>query len=182
VLGPHRGTIKGQEAPPLEDAINDRVREIVVVEDAAPGGQGLVGREDHRAPVTMAITDDMKEHVGRVGPVGEVADLVDDEYRRMRVGGQRVGESPCAEGRREIVDQFGSRHKQRIETVLDSAIGNGDREMRFASARFADQNQRPSFRDEIRGEVSLRLLDVGRLSINWIVRMSTPSASSRRSG
>ena len=79
VLGPHGGAIQGEQAPTLEDAIEDGVRDVVVVEHPAPGAQRLVGRKDHRALVAMAIIDDVEEHVGRVGPVGQIADLVDDD-------------------------------------------------------------------------------------------------------
>jgi hypothetical protein len=63
--------------PAFEDTIRDGVREIVVVEDAPPVRQGLVGREDHRAPLAMAIVHDVKQHVGRVRAIGQVAHFVD---------------------------------------------------------------------------------------------------------
>ena len=40
----------------------------------------------------MALVDDVEEHVGRVGAVREIADFVDDQDRRMRVGRQRLRE------------------------------------------------------------------------------------------
>jgi hypothetical protein len=36
----------------------------------------------------VAVVDDLKEDVGGVGPVAEIADLVDDEHVGMRVVGQ----------------------------------------------------------------------------------------------
>jgi hypothetical protein len=40
----------------------------------------------------MALVDDVEEHVGGVGAVGEIADFVDDEDRGMRVDRQGVRE------------------------------------------------------------------------------------------
>jgi hypothetical protein len=34
----------------------------------------------------MTLVDHVEEHVGGVGPVGQVAHLVDDEDRRVSVG------------------------------------------------------------------------------------------------
>ena len=59
---------------------------ILIVQDATPRGDGFVGREDHRAATAMPFIDDMEEHVGRVRPVGEVADFIDDEQVRVGVG------------------------------------------------------------------------------------------------
>ena len=65
----------------------------------------LVGGEDHRALAPMPLVDDVEEHVGGVGAVGEIADLVDDEHGRMRVGRQRLRELPGAKRGGEIVDE-----------------------------------------------------------------------------
>jgi len=77
VLGAHRWAIQLKQASALEHAIDDRLREIFVVQHMPPGGERLVGGEDHRAPALVSIVDDVEEHVGRVGTVGEIAHLVD---------------------------------------------------------------------------------------------------------
>ena len=53
----------------------------------------------------MPLVDDVEEHVGGVGAVGEIADLVDDQDGRMRVGRERMGELAGAKRGREIVDE-----------------------------------------------------------------------------
>src|SRR2546427_12459338 len=77
VLGADRRPIELEPATPLQDAIDDGLGEILVVEHAAPGIGMLVAGEDHRAAAAMAGVDDVVEHVGRVGAVGEIADLVE---------------------------------------------------------------------------------------------------------
>ncbi len=108
MLGTHRWAVEMKQPAALEHPVDDRLCEILVVQHAAPGGQGLVGGEDHRAAALVALVDDMEEHVGRVGAEGEVADLVDDKHVRVGVTGERFGESPGAEGRGEIVDTISS--------------------------------------------------------------------------
>ena len=84
-------TVELEVPAALEDAIEDGLSEIFVVEDAAPGFERLVGRKEHGAFPTVAVVDDVEENVGGIGAVGEVADFVDDEDVGMRVGGQGVG-------------------------------------------------------------------------------------------
>ena len=112
----------------LEDPIENRLRQVVIVEDAAPRFEGLVGHKDHRAMPPVPFVDDVEEHVGGVGPVGEVADFVDNEHRRMRVGREGVRELAGAKGRREIVDERGGRGEEGIEAVLDRAVRDSDGE------------------------------------------------------
>ena len=64
----------------VQDAIDDGVGQVVIVEDVAPLGAGrLVGGEDHGLSLGVAVVDDMEEDVGGVWSVVEVADLVDHE-------------------------------------------------------------------------------------------------------
>ena len=74
----------------LEHAVEDGLGEIRVVQHAAPRGERLVGGEDHRALVQVAVIHDLEEDVGCVRAIAEIADLVDDEHVGMGVGGQGV--------------------------------------------------------------------------------------------
>jgi hypothetical protein len=51
--------------------------QIVVVQHPAPGIERFIGREDHRPPFSMTVIDDVEEHIGRISPIGEIADFVD---------------------------------------------------------------------------------------------------------
>ncbi len=124
--------------------------EILVVEDTAPLGHGLVRGEDHRTLPAMAIVDDMEEHVGGVGAVRQIADFVDDEQIGMRVRREGVHEPARAKRGRQIVDQLSPSDETCIEAVLNRSIGNRDREMRFPAPRLAAQDQRTTFGDEVR--------------------------------
>lgn len=145
MLGAHRRAIQGEQSAALEDAIEDGLCEVVVVEHVAPGGQRLVGREDHRPLLPVPIVDDVEEHVGGVGPVREVAHFVDDEDARLDVRSERLGELPSTKRGREIVDEFRGRHEARVEAILNRAVGDRDREMGLAAARFPTQDHAPAF-------------------------------------
>jgi len=80
----------------------------------------------------MAVVDDVKEYVGGVGAVGQVADLIDDQDRRVSVARESLGESAGAEGGGQFVDQLRGSDEEGIETALDRAIGDGDRQMGLA--------------------------------------------------
>jgi hypothetical protein len=67
----------------------------------------------------------------------------------ISVARERCGKLPLAERSREIVDELGRGDEERIEAVLDGAIGNGDRKMCLAAARFAVQDQTTSLGDEV---------------------------------
>ena len=98
MLGAHRGPVKREQSAALEDAINDGVGQVVIVQDAAPRRECLVGREDHRALLAMAIIDHVKEHVRGIRAVGKIADLVDDQKIGFDVRRERVDQTSGAEG------------------------------------------------------------------------------------
>ena len=87
MAGAHGGSFERDDAAALEDAVENGFGEVGIVQDATPELKRLVGGEDHRAPAAVALVDDMEEHVGVVGSVGEVSDFVADEELRTDVGG-----------------------------------------------------------------------------------------------
>jgi hypothetical protein len=68
----------------------------------------------------MTLVDHVEEHVRRVGAVGQVAHLVDDEDRRVGVSRESLGEAPLPEGGRELVDELSGRGGEGIEAVLSA--------------------------------------------------------------
>jgi hypothetical protein len=126
-----RGTIEPYEAATLEHPVDDRLSEVFVVQDAAPRLQRFVRREDHGPVATMPFVDDVKEHVGRISAVREVAHFIDHQDGGMRIGLQGLCELPLTKGRGEIIDEGRGRREERVKAVLDGAIRDGDRQVRF---------------------------------------------------
>src|SRR5688572_25545379 len=104
---PDRWSIEPNEPATLEDAVNDRLSKILIVEHAPPCFQRFVGRKDHRPTAAMSFVDDVKEHVCGIRAVREVADLVDDQDGWMRVDLQRFRELSLAKRGRKIVNEGG---------------------------------------------------------------------------
>ena len=73
---------------------------------------------------------------------------------RTGVGYKRFLQLSSPAGVRKILDQFCRRGAQGLETILDGAIANGYGQMRFPSAGFALEDQRPSLGDEVRAQVT----------------------------
>jgi len=74
-----RRSIEGNPPTALEDAIENSGSQIGVVKDPSPVVHWLVGGEDHRSVAKMPIVDHVVEHVGGLGTVREISDLIDDE-------------------------------------------------------------------------------------------------------
>jgi hypothetical protein len=152
VSGAHGGAVELDDAAAFEDAVEDGGGEVFVVEDGAPGVEGLVGGEDHRAFSAVALVDDVEEHVGGVGAVGEVADFIDDEHVRMDVAGECLAETSLAECGGEVVDERGCGGEEGFEAVLQRAIGDGDREVGFAASGLSGKDDSSALGDEVSAE------------------------------
>ena len=86
MTGTVRGTVEDQQPAAFEGSVHDRLGQIMIMEDGAPSSQRrLVGREDDRPLLEMAVVDHMEEDIGGIETVGEVADLIDDEHVRLMV-------------------------------------------------------------------------------------------------
>jgi hypothetical protein len=147
---------------PLEDAVDDRGREVVVVQDVAPGVRLLVRREDHRSPSQMAFVHDVEEHVRGVESVREVAHLVDQQDAGSRVRGERFAHPTLAARPRQIVDERRERDEEGVGAVLDRPIADRDCEVRLPAPGLSGQDEAASFRDEVRSEKRAQELETKR--------------------
>jgi hypothetical protein len=89
----------------LEHAVEDRLGEIRVVEDAAPSPQRLVGGEDQRPTVQMAVVHDLEQDVRGVGAIAEITHLVNDQDVRVGVRRQHVPQLADPRRARQLVDE-----------------------------------------------------------------------------
>ena len=150
VFRAHRGPVEPQQAAPLEDAIDDGLGQILVVEDGAPLALGVLVRgEDQRPFPDVALVDHLIEDVRRVGAVREVADLVDDEDVGTDVADQFFSQSAVAARGGEVFDHLGGGREERLEAALDRAVRDGDREVGFASSGLAEEDDGASLDDEV---------------------------------
>jgi hypothetical protein len=134
MLGAHRGAIEMEQSAALQDTVDDRRSEIVVVEHGSPIVRVLVRGEDDRAHRLMALGHDVVEDVRCVGAIGQVPDLIDDQDVRCDVREERISEVTFARGDREVLDELGRGHEERVEAVLDRAVADGHCDVRLAAA------------------------------------------------
>jgi len=68
------------EPSTFQDPIQNSGRQILIVQHLAPRAERLVGGEDHGPLLQVAMVHHMEEHIGGIGPIGQVADLIDKCY------------------------------------------------------------------------------------------------------
>jgi hypothetical protein len=122
------------------------------MQHAPPPCKRFVRGEDHRPLLAMSIVHDVEEHVGSIGAVREIADLVDDQYEWMYITGEDFSQPTGAECRGEVVDQFRGGDEERVEAILDGPVGHGNGEMRLPASRFSAEDHATALGHEIWGE------------------------------
>jgi hypothetical protein len=152
MLRSHGGPVELEQPTAVEDAVDDCLGEVVVVQHGAPALGVLVGREEHRATADVPLVDHVEQHVRRVVPVREVPHLVHDQHVRLEVPRQRLAHLPGATRARQVVDQLRAVGEQRVEPVLHRAVRDGHREVRLPAARRAVQDRAVAFGHEVRRE------------------------------
>ena len=78
------------KASTLQDTIQDRGRKVFIVQHLSPFAERLISGKDHRSFSQMAIIDDVKQDVGSILSIGQIADFIDDQDMRMGVGKKRL--------------------------------------------------------------------------------------------
>jgi hypothetical protein len=142
-----------KDATAIEQAVDDGLGEVGVVEDSAPSIERLVGGDDDGLVAEVSVVDDVEEDIGGVGTVGEVAELIDGEDGGTSVGGEGLAELAELAGLGEVINEGDGGSEESIEAVLDGAVGDGDGEVGLATAGFAGEDEGAAVGDEVGGEV-----------------------------
>ena len=125
VAGAHGGPFQYDDAAALEDAVQDGLGQVVVMQRGAPVLERLVGGEQQRTPLQAAGVDDVEQDIGGVGAAAERAELVHDQHGGPDIGLEGFGEAALAAGAGEIVDERGRAGEEGVEAVLDGLVGDG---------------------------------------------------------
>jgi hypothetical protein len=130
----------------LEDAVEDGLGEVGMMEDMTRGGKRLVRGEEHKLAAKVAAVDHLEDAVDGVVGEREVAELVDDDDVRVEVVVERGLEAAGASGVGEALDELGGGGEAGLEAVVDRAVGDRDREGRLAGVGGPGQDDaaRPS--------------------------------------
>ena len=91
-------TTQREMGTPLEQAIQDRFREVAIMHHPTQGRQRFVRREQNRPPLQVPFVNHSIQHIGGIRGVREIPELVDDEDVGMQIRRERRGE-PRLRGR-----------------------------------------------------------------------------------
>jgi hypothetical protein len=131
VTGAVAGASELDVAAVLEDTIEERLGQIGIVEHVPPRRKRLVGGEEHGLASEIALVHHLEEDVGGILGEGEVADLVEHQDVRVRVGVERRRELAGARGVGQLLDERGRGGEAGLEAVLDGPVGDRDGETRL---------------------------------------------------
>lgn len=157
ILGPPGTADEFDVTAVLQDAVEDGLGEVLVVQRLFPFPQGFVGGEDHWSFGMAAAVDDTVEDIGRIVSVLEISDLVDDQGIRLEIGRGCLAQPPVLGRRREVVDQVGGRDEAGVVAMLDRLVRDGDGQVRLPKTGTALQDQMPAVRHKIRVEEGAEL-------------------------
>ncbi|MDB5059532.1 MAG: hypothetical protein JWO59_3004 [Chloroflexi bacterium] len=90
----------------VQEAIEDGAGEHVVADHRAPIAEALVAGQ-HAGPALVARVDQLEEQLRLSGGEVGIADLVQDQELRSRVGAQAGGEVTAMLGRIQVIEQAG---------------------------------------------------------------------------
>ena len=136
--GAHGRSVEREQPSALEDAIDNGVGQVVVMQHVSPSRERFVRGEEHGLLPAMPVVDDVKEHVGGIRAVGQISHFVDHQHVRLRVRGEGVREPTGAKRGGEIVDDFGQAERFRYAicaTSQSTTRSNGSKPNAIATGR-----------------------------------------------
>jgi len=148
------GATSELDVPPIfQDAVEERLGEILVMEHITPSPQRLVGGEKGRSALDVPGIDDGVQDIGRIGGMREVAELINDEHFGGDKGLCGISELTdfCRLG--ELIDEMGGDDVPGIVASLYGSECNGDGQMGLSAPRFSGKHEIPPRDCEIRGEI-----------------------------
>ena len=124
----------------MDEAVDGGERHGGIGEDLAPFAEGLVGGDEHRAPL-VAGADELEQHAGLGLVLGDVGEIVEDQQMEVveLVDGGFEGEFAARD--LQLLDEVGGAGEQHAPAVLDEGQADGRREMALAAAGRAEQEQ-----------------------------------------
>ena len=135
----------------VREPIDQRDRTGRVGKDGVPLLEEQIGRNDDRA-LFVASTDDLKQEVGRVGVIGQIADLIDRQDLRTRVGAQPPFEGAGGVLAIQIQQQVRGGDEERGVAGEDRLVQQVFRQHGFAEPLRSDQDDILSLGDEVERE------------------------------
>ena len=117
----------------MHEAVSDGGGGGAVVEELAPIFEGEIGGDDGGGALVAAV-EDLVEQVSAAGVEAEVAELVDEEQRGRRLGGEAPVKGVARLRGDEIVDEIGGEDEADAVAAEASELADGIGEVGLADA------------------------------------------------
>ena len=124
----------------MDEAVDGGERHCGIWEDLLPCAEGLVGGDQHRAPL-VAGADEFEEHAGFGLILGDVGEIVEDEQMELIELGERALEGEFTAGDLQLLDEIGGSGEEHPVAVLDQGETDCRRQVALSAAGRAEQQQ-----------------------------------------
>lgn len=124
----------------MDEPVDGGERHGGVREDLVPLAEGLVGGDQHGAPL-VAGADELEQHTGLGLVLGDVCKVVEDEQVELVELGQRALEGEVAPGLLQLLDEIGGAGEHHPVSVLDEGEPDRRGEMALAGTGRTEQEQ-----------------------------------------
>ncbi len=131
----------------VDQPVHDGHSHVVVGEELAPGGEVLVGGDDHRAVLVQGI-DQLEQVVAGLSIHGQIAQLVDDQQVELLQGSDLLLQLALDLDQLQFLDQGQGGGEQHLVACLDGLLANADGQVGLAHPGRADEHQVGAFVDE----------------------------------
>src|SRR6202049_726592 len=148
----------------VQDTVEDGGGQCaVVVEDLRPVFVSAVGGDHHRCAL-VALADELEKQVCAVLVDRKVSELVDNQYGGLQVAVELALEAAGGLGRCQGVDNVAGRGEEHRVSIHAGGVAESDRQVRFAKADVADQDDVGLGCDEGQTE---QVLDLRAVDLFW---------------
>ena len=115
----------------VDQAVHDGDRHVVVGEELTPGGEVLVGGDDHRAVLVQGI-DQLEQVVAGLAVHRQVAQLVDDQQVELLQRGDLLFQLTLDLGQFQLLHQGQRGGEQHLVAGLDGLLADADGQVGLA--------------------------------------------------
>ena len=150
----------------MDNPVDDRHCNVVIVEKLPPAGEVLVGGQDDGAILVPAV-DQLKQVVTGLSGHGQVAQLINDQQVVLGQLANFFLQFPLHLRQLQFFDQIQRITKQHPVSSLDRLVANPDGQVGLANPRRANKNQIVAFVDKlkIQQSIDLALADRGLMPV-----------------
>src|SRR5690554_573474 len=150
----------------MDNPVDDRHCNVVIVEKLSPAGEVLVGGQDD-GPILVQAVDQLKQVVTGLSGHGQVAQLINDQQVVLGQLADFFLQLSFHFGQFQLFDQIQRITKQHTVSSLDRLVANPDGQVGLADSRWTNKDQIITLVDKLKIEqgIDLALADRGLMTV-----------------